>query len=387
MIGDALEDDGSTGAWFVTAWGKQSGLGRLAPSLKRLRAGGGKAEVVLGVDEGGATIEGLRLAHALFDSAWIFHDPGARTFHPKMYAVQSEQRATLVIGSGNLTRGGLFTNYEIATAARLDLADPKDASHLADARSYFDRLLATDLCRPLNDDLIDELRADPRILLLSEKASSRARARRRSHGEKGKSVFGTAALGGLLGAPPLGIEPMADESDEDDDVLGDLVSVVNEEDATATPPAHDGEQSGAADPGGGFFKALSGNDVSLKDSPGQIIIPIAFLSFFGDLEIQKDESAKGGPRQSHRELSLLFRDGESEMEIDTGRVILYEPAANHPRQNSEVRFTFRNREILTSLARDDVLRFRRGENGVVVERHPAGWRPEGVPEKTRYGLV
>jgi hypothetical protein len=165
VVQAALEEGANTSAWFATAWGKRSGLGRLAPSLERFRAEGGKAEIVLGIDEAGATAEGLLLASELFDSAWIFHDPGPRTFHPKMYAVQSDLKATVVIGSGNLTKGGLFTNYEIATAAGLDLGVPGEASFLADARAYFEQLIGSKSCRPLTAELIEELRSDPRVLL------------------------------------------------------------------------------------------------------------------------------------------------------------------------------------------------------------------------------
>jgi len=84
----------------------------------------------------------------------------------------------------------------------------------------------------------------------------------------------------------------------------------------------------------GFFKALSANDVSPKDSPGQIIIPISFLPFFGQLTVQKDESAVGGPRQEHAEFSVDFIDGTFQQTVPTARVILYEPATSHKRKNS-----------------------------------------------------
>jgi hypothetical protein len=392
VVGSALEDDAHTGAWFVTAWGKQSGLSRMAPSLERLRARGGKVEAVLGVDEGGATVEGLKLALALLDSAWIFHDPGPRTFHPKMYVVEGEEKATAVVGSGNLTKGGLFTNYEAAVVARLDLARADDASFLADARRYFERLVDSEVCVKLTDALIDDLRADPRVLLLSERQANRARARRRGSAPGGGSVFGTKGLTELLGAPPPGVPPLTDESSDDDDLLvpPELPAGEDGEPGAGAPPAaapEAGEPAAAEGGLNGFFKALSRNDVSLKDSPGQIIIPIAFLPFFGELEVQKDEAASGGPRQSHREFSLTYRDGGSDKTVATGRVILYEPAATHKRRNAEVRFTFRDRDILTSLSKDQVLLFTRSEEGIVVERLPAGWRPEGLAKPARYGLV
>jgi HKD family nuclease len=373
-ISAALGNDAATAALFVTAWGKQSGLSRLAKSLTSLRDRGGTCRAVLGVDEGGATIEGLKLALALFDEAWIFHDPGARTFHPKMYVVEGEKSASALIGSGNMTRGGLFTNYEAAVLATLDLANHEDQEFLATARAFFERLVGSGACKPLTPELIEELRADPGVLLLSERRANRARSKRRARATEAESAFGTSALPGLLGAPPPDIPPLSDEEDDDDDTLAGEAPAVG---------VAGGEGIGGA--GDGFFKALSHNDVSEKDSPGQIIIPIKFLSFFGTLEVQKDESEDDGPRQSHREFSLRFIDGEEELEIETGRVILYEPAKAHKRPNPEVRFTLRNRKLQRRLSKDDVLAFGRDAQGIVVERHPAGWRPPGVEQKTRYG--
>lgn len=371
VIGSALEEQANDAAWFITAWGKQSGISRLAPALSAFRERGGRAEAILGVDEGGGTIEGLRLALELFDEVRIFHDPGARTFHPKTYVVQGAEAATAVIGSGNLTKGGLFTNYEAAIAATLDLTDEDDASFLADARAYFEQLATSAAAKLLTAELIEELKADPAVLLLSERKAAKARARRRQK-TAGESVFGGQAVGGLLGAPPPAVQATPEEGEDDDDVLGGLEA----------PDA-----GAAADDRPGFFKALSNFDVSLNGSPGQIIIPIAFKPFFGELEIQIDKTAEGGPGQSHREFPLTFRDGTKEQEIENGRVILYEPAEAHKRPNPELRFTFHDREILKGLSKDDVLLFRREAGGIVVERRPAGWRPDGVGVGTRYGLI
>src|SRR4051794_19699736 len=84
-ISQALNAGDRDAAWIVTAWGKRSGLSRIADDLEAFRARGGRADIILGVDEGGATREGLELALDLFDSVLVFHDPGTRTFHPKVY--------------------------------------------------------------------------------------------------------------------------------------------------------------------------------------------------------------------------------------------------------------------------------------------------------------
>ncbi|HVD38997.1 MAG TPA: phospholipase D family protein [Solirubrobacterales bacterium] len=325
-------------------------------------------------------MEGLTLAISLFDEVWVFHDPGARTFHPKVYAVEGDKSAQVVVGSGNLTKGGLFTNYEAAVHLNLLADSEEDRTFLASASDYFDRFTGSEACLPLDAELIERLKHDPRILLLSERRSNARRAQDRDV-EADASVFGSTAVGDLLGAPAPSLTPLSNDSDDGDDLL---------------PP----ERGDRAFPEGGavdnmpqpairgFFKALSANDVSLKGSPGQIIIPKSFLPFFGDLEVQTDEKSSGGPRQSHREFALTYRNGGVDKRIPTGRVVLYEPASSHKRQNNEVRFTFHDRPILEGLQQDDVLVFGHdGDGHVLVEHHPAGWRPDGIPKTTRYGVI
>src|SRR5690348_11934629 len=81
------------------------------PGPKRAGYGGGTARIILGIDEGGASIEGLRSAISDFDQATILHDTSG-TFHPKLYIVSCKTASVIVVGSGNMTRGGLFENYE-----------------------------------------------------------------------------------------------------------------------------------------------------------------------------------------------------------------------------------------------------------------------------------
>jgi len=74
-----------------------------------------KVNITIGIDAGGTSVEGLvNLMDALENrgNIWIFRNANSSTFHPKIYLFRNEELADLVIGSGNLTEGGLFTNYE-----------------------------------------------------------------------------------------------------------------------------------------------------------------------------------------------------------------------------------------------------------------------------------
>ena len=90
---------------------------------------------------------------------WIVHSAGSSTFHPKMYAFRNDSNAEVVIGSGNLTAGGLYTNFEGSLTASLDLGKEADRVFLED----LDKLIAewrnpsTNAAKALDDDLMKAL--------------------------------------------------------------------------------------------------------------------------------------------------------------------------------------------------------------------------------------
>jgi hypothetical protein len=60
ILEQALADDKLSEFTAVVAWAKESGLSRIRAMLQAFRARGGATRIILGIDEGGASIEGLR---------------------------------------------------------------------------------------------------------------------------------------------------------------------------------------------------------------------------------------------------------------------------------------------------------------------------------------
>lgn len=168
VLGEALADTRLMEFTVVVAWAKESGLRRIRPAVAAFRARGGTANILLGVDEGGATVEGLRAAIADFDEATVLFDSASGTFHPKLYLAAGETASIVIIGSNNLTPGGLFANYEAGTCLELDLAEAADAQLQAAVSDYVRRLHTDGTSRRLNDDSVQELLDDPRFKIGSE---------------------------------------------------------------------------------------------------------------------------------------------------------------------------------------------------------------------------
>lgn len=157
----------------VVAWAKRSGLRRVRTQLEVVRDRPGTTRLIVGIDEGGATRQGLELACEIFSTVHVFHDNSWRTFHPKIYLGVGADRARLLVGSNNLTAGGVFYNYEAALECVLSL--PADQGLVDEVRAYIDRLYTdANVCKPLDDDLLAELINNPRYRVRDEDASKTA---------------------------------------------------------------------------------------------------------------------------------------------------------------------------------------------------------------------
>ncbi len=118
---------------LVSAWIKLTGLSRLWNEMMAFREAGGEIVAVVGIDQMGTTREALARLVEIATEAYVFRDASrmGRSFHPKFYAVRDEGAAIVVSGSGNFTRGGLFTNYEAFDVFTLDLTLEADRDFIA----------------------------------------------------------------------------------------------------------------------------------------------------------------------------------------------------------------------------------------------------------------
>lgn len=119
----------------AVAFAKAPGVRHVAPDLRAFVLAGGQATVSIGISRGGTSLEGLGDLWRILDGhgqLYVFHEgrPGS-IFHPKLYLFRNPTHARVVVGSSNLTQGGLYRNHEIVTVDDLDLSDPDDVALLA----------------------------------------------------------------------------------------------------------------------------------------------------------------------------------------------------------------------------------------------------------------
>lgn len=163
----------------AVAFVKQSGTKHIRDALAKFSAKN-TVHIIAGIDHRGTSVEGLKdlLDKTSTGSITVFHNRLRKTFHPKIYLFKSDTRADLLIGSGNLTEGGIFSNYEAALRLRLDLSDEEHASLLAAVEGTLDRWadLANGTALTLDEPLLNNLSAlglvPPEALVNSEAAEA-----------------------------------------------------------------------------------------------------------------------------------------------------------------------------------------------------------------------
>lgn len=109
------------------AYAKSSGVDLLTAAFRAFRSAGGRLCVLAGIDQRNTTAEALYKLMELCDELYVVHDSAfAQTYHPKIFIVSTAMQAWVAVGSNNLTRGGLCTNYETCHTQVLNFTDSLD---------------------------------------------------------------------------------------------------------------------------------------------------------------------------------------------------------------------------------------------------------------------
>lgn len=163
----SLKDESWTEFRAAIAFVKQSGTKHIKKALDDFSRRG-RVRLSVGIDSGGTSAEGVGdLLDALEGRGdiWVFHNAGTPTFHPKVYLFKNDQSAELVVGSGNLTEGGLYTNYEASLRMRLDLRREDHLLIFREAEEMLDYfcLEQEGLCYKLDGELLGRLVTDGEV--------------------------------------------------------------------------------------------------------------------------------------------------------------------------------------------------------------------------------
>lgn len=144
---------------IAVAFAKNSGVLRIKDALAQFRAGGGTVNAYVGVDLGGTSYEALTALLLHTDSLNVVHSERGQTFHSKIYQFSGDDNGLLVVGSHNLTGGGLWTNFESSVHIPINGGGASEAKISKEVSEYFQRLagLEASFMPITNQDEIEKL--------------------------------------------------------------------------------------------------------------------------------------------------------------------------------------------------------------------------------------
>lgn len=201
-LGDFLKESLADARWSefraAIAFVKYSGTKHIRQPLEDFvkRA---KAKVSVGIDSGGTSIEGLADMLKGLDEhgeIWVFHNANSSTFHPKVYLFRNDREADVVVGSGNLTEGGLYTNYEVGVRFSLELSKRTDVVLLAAIEAALDEWSRPQdgLCYRLDAEFLKQLIARENVPSEAESWETEERSRAASRTTKEPAIFKRVAI-------------------------------------------------------------------------------------------------------------------------------------------------------------------------------------------------
>lgn len=107
----------------LVAYVSWAGIGLIHKELEKFYDKGKKVFLIIGIGNDGAELDVLRYFKDRFPQARIsifYASGGGYTFHPKLYIFSDNNTSLTLLGSNNLTRGGLFVNSECSVKIKID---------------------------------------------------------------------------------------------------------------------------------------------------------------------------------------------------------------------------------------------------------------------------
>lgn len=233
----------------AVAWARDEGAGWFLDAVsERLE----HVHVIVGANERGTTVEALLRLLPAIQTGLVFFKHPRQTFHPKLYWFEDPdgpdwQRATVIVGSSNLTRGGLFTNFESSLIAIVEResATPEELELVQSVRAQWASYMESPFSRPFAcEDDVKSLFEDG---YLSSELIARRERRRRAWSERRPEGLPTAP------PPPIGRPPFGPV---------DVPFDVGLPEAVQEPPPDDADPRGEPPlPDRFYVRTLTENDV------------------------------------------------------------------------------------------------------------------------------
>jgi HKD family nuclease len=261
ILSTLLEEEHYSEFCFAVAYMRESGINRLSKPINGFLDRGGKIAGAVGADSGITSIEALEALVDIGPQSSVYSTVTPLIYHPKFYILEGDEQGSVITGSANLTRDGLFRNIEVGSLIHFDLTDSHDREVFIQYRELVDELLdsSNPNVQPINDRILTQL--EEADLIESEKGSIPA------GGSGGSSGSGSST-----------------------DEIGELFPSVDVSPAPPSIPVSV-RDSRSPDDAQAFIMQLSASDCSHRsgtEGTAMILIPKEAVGFFPDLTEEGD---------------------------------------------------------------------------------------------------
>lgn len=96
----------------LVAFASYGGITALTPYILRAKANNVTIKIILGIDQKCTSKEALEEVLSWGVNSYVYYTLNTNIFHPKVYLFENSDYYTLIVGSNNLTEGGLVRNVE-----------------------------------------------------------------------------------------------------------------------------------------------------------------------------------------------------------------------------------------------------------------------------------
>ena len=138
-VTDLLQLMQPTRVLFSVAYMREAGLAAIAEAIQPLPE---HTEVFVGIRNDLTSVQAVKLLLGLNVRVYAVDTASRQTiYHPKLYLAANDASAGVIVGSANLTFGGMYNNIEVSTVMDLDLTDEEDRQFIDDINTAFAGLI------------------------------------------------------------------------------------------------------------------------------------------------------------------------------------------------------------------------------------------------------
>ena len=159
---------------FSLAFARKDGVDRIKDNLRSVA---NKSKVFIGIRNGITSAQSILSLLKIGIKPYVVDTASnGKIFHPKIYAAYSETRAFVILGSANLTFGGLNQNIEVSSFIKLDRSQQPDDDYIQKLVTTITQLPVTYpdhvfqiITRKQVDELLHEKRLEDESLPVAHK--------------------------------------------------------------------------------------------------------------------------------------------------------------------------------------------------------------------------